>query len=281
MHASQIYAIAPRALPTVVDALVRHGPQNFLKYNLDRPLRLVHWMGQMAHESAGFTRLEENLNYSATRLKQVFPKLSSAECAEIAGNPRATANRVYGGRMGNTDPDDGWRYRGRGLIHLTGRDNYARLTRETGIDLIADPDRAAEPETAITIACAFWRINAINKHADLDDIERVTRVINGGTNGLADRRRLTERARAVLLGPEALRAFVLRKGSKSHAVALLQGELKELGFGIAADGAFGDSTEGHVRKFQNDRGLTVDGIVGPATWRALASALAEARRKRR
>lgn len=277
VFASQIYAIAPRALPEIVDVLIRCSTEHFLRYRIDRPLRFVHWLAQMAHESEGFTRLEENLNYTAARLRAIFPsRVTTAEAEQLARKPRAIANHVYGGRLGNVGPDDGWLYRGRGLTHLTGRDNYRLAGRLIGRDLEARPDDAADPAVALAIACAWWQDRGCNVAADADDVERVTRIINGGVNGLSDRKRLTERARVVFFPPEVPRT--LRSGMSGHDVALLQGELLELGLGGIPDGTFGPATASRVRTLQRESCLTDDGIAGPATRRALQQALTVARR---
>lgn len=152
------------------------------------------FLAQVLHESGMLERLEESLNYSAQRLTQVwprrFPNLDSAY--PYARNPRALANKVYGGRLGNTAPDDGWRYRGRGLIQITGRDNYALMEQITGMSLVSDPDLLLQQEPALRASLAWWEINVPD--AALGDVARVTRVVNGGTLGLAERRRLTQLA---------------------------------------------------------------------------------------
>ncbi len=166
----------------------------------DRPLRLAHFLAQVCHETGGLRILVENLNYSAKRLTEVwpsrFPTLSAA--AAFANNPRALANKVYGGRMGNVDPDDGWTYRGRGLLQITGRDHYAQNGRALGIPLEAHPDLALAPEHALAIALETWRAKGCDAPADADDIVAVTRRINGGLIGLEDRRAWLRKAKAAL-----------------------------------------------------------------------------------
>lgn len=167
------------------------------------PDDLPNFLGQVIHESARLTRLEENLFYSAERLVQVwprrFPTLASAQ--PFARNPRALANKVYGGRMGNTGPDDGWRYRGRGLIQITGRDNYALVEELTGIPVLADPDLLLEQEPALRASVAWWEESVPD--AVLGDSARVTRVVNGGAHGMEERKRLTAVARQILEGAHA------------------------------------------------------------------------------
>jgi putative chitinase len=167
----------------------------------DTQLRLAHWLGQMAHESGGFRHLTESMTYSsATRIRAVwpsrFPTLASAQL--FIRNPEALAERVYGGRMGNTHPGDGFRFRGRGIIHITGRANYATYGEAIGVNLLNHPERAAEPGIAVQIAVAYWQRNGLNAVADRNDIRELTRRINGGFNGMQDRIDRTERARSLL-----------------------------------------------------------------------------------
>jgi putative chitinase len=168
-------------------------------WNITPPRRLPHFLGQISHESSGFTRMVENLNYSAKRLTEVWPnRFPTLEAATpYARNPEALANKTYGGRMGNTEPGDGWKYIGRGLIQLTGRANYKLYGELLGLPLEEDPNLAHWPEPAARIAAAFWSRNNLNALADKDDLTAITRKINGGTAGLADRRIQVERAKSI------------------------------------------------------------------------------------
>lgn len=164
-------------------------------FGLDTPLRRAHFMAQLAHESAGFKRLVENLNYSAEALLRTWPSRFTPESAKAcARQPEKIANTVYAGRLGNDQPGDGWRYRGRGYIQLTGKANYAEFSQRVFGDdrLVHDPHQAAEPAVAMRIAGAYWVAKGLNTLADLDDLEAITRRINGGLHGLADRRRWLE-----------------------------------------------------------------------------------------
>lgn len=176
---------------------------------IDTPLRIAHFLAQVVHESSCLGRVVENMSYSAERLLQVFPRhfASLAEAQAYAGQPERIGSRVYGGRMGNGDEasGDGYRYRGRGLIQLTGKDNYRAFSRWSGVDVLAHPDLVAD-QYAVQSAVYFWDANALNALADLDDIVNLTRRINGGLNGLDDRFRLLERAKAVLAGSVELAA---------------------------------------------------------------------------
>lgn len=150
------------------------------------------FMAQMSHESNGFARLTENLNYKPARLLAIFPaKFESLEDAQaVVGLGQATiAERIYGNRkaLGNIQPGDGYKYRGRGIVQLTGRTNYRQAGKAIGLDLEATPDKAAELEVAIRIAIWFWQAHAIAEPARQGDVKKVTRLINGGTIGLANR----------------------------------------------------------------------------------------------
>ena len=163
--------------------------QVFVKYDLDTPKRQAAFIGQCAVESANFTRLQENLNYSAQRLTQVwpsrFPNISMAE--PYANNPEKLANFVYAGRMGNLQDGDGWKFHGRGLIQLTGRENYANCGSGIGVDLIDNPDLLLTPKYAVLSAGWFWNKKGLNALADTQEYGAMTRRINGGLTGLDER----------------------------------------------------------------------------------------------
>lgn len=169
---------------------------------LDNPRRPAHMFGQCAHESTGFTRKVESLTYTtAERIRLVFGQRrfpSPADAQIYVRQPRLLANKVYGGRMGNTRPNDGWRYRGRGWIQLTGRNNYRLFGASLDMDLDAYPELAATPAGAWKIAGAYLAIRARDgktalEWADLDDTRMVTLIVNGGLAGLADREARTAR----------------------------------------------------------------------------------------
>ncbi|MEX5443425.1 glycoside hydrolase family 19 protein [Acinetobacter schindleri] len=151
------------------------------------------FLAQMDHESGGFGRLTENLNYSKKGLRKTFGKYykTDAQAARDARNPERIANRVYGGRMGNTAKGDGWKYRGRGFIQLTGKANYEAFYKDSGIDVVSNPDLAARPDVAAQIAVWYWNQRVKSKVPG--GVKAVTKAINGGTNGLADRIEKTEK----------------------------------------------------------------------------------------
>jgi putative chitinase len=185
---------------TFASVLGETAAEHFPTYRIETPLRLAHWFAQFAHESAGFLKFEENLRYTAGRLCLVWPKRfpSLAAAAPFANNPEALANNVYGNRLGNDHPGDGWKYRGRGP-QLTGKANYAATASRTGLDLVNNPDLAADPANFVLIACDFWAQTNCNGSADLDDLRGITLKINGGYVGIEERARLLDRAKAVLL----------------------------------------------------------------------------------
>jgi putative chitinase len=163
---------------------------------------LAMWLAQLSVESGGFVRLEENLSYSAPRLVAVWPKRfpDLYAAAPFAGNPRALAEKVYGGRadLGNNEVGDGWRFRGRGYIQTTGRANYGLTGAGLGLDLMTDPDQLSHPAIAARAAGFFWEHHDLGPLARAGDIVGVTRKINGGQIGLADRQAAFMRARSIL-----------------------------------------------------------------------------------
>ena len=163
--------------------------QVFVKYDIGTPKRQAAFIGQCAVESANFTRLQENLNYSAQRLTQVwpsrFPNINMAE--SYAHNPEKLADFVYAGRMGNLQDGDGWKFYGRGLIQLTGRENYANCGSGIGVDLIDNPDLLLTPKYAALSAGWFWNKKGLNPLADAQEYGAMTRRINGGLTGLDER----------------------------------------------------------------------------------------------
>ena len=160
----------------------------FEKYGLTTKLRIAHFMAQIEHES-GLKPIEENLNYSASGLIRVFRKyFTDLEAIQFQKQPEKIANRVYANRMGNTSAGDGWKYRGRGFIQITGKDNYARLSKDTGIDFVNNPDLLLQEANAMISALWFWNSKGLNSFADNNDIVTITKRINGGTIGLKDRK---------------------------------------------------------------------------------------------
>lgn len=157
------------------------------QYEINTSLRIAHFMTQLEHES-GLKPISENLNYSAERLLQIFPKyfISKADADRYARQPDKIANRVYANRIGNGSEvsGEGWKYRGRGFIQLTGKENYYRLYLDTDLDVIKNPDLLLEEPNALISALWFWKTRKLNVLADKDDLVGIRKRVNGGTIGL-------------------------------------------------------------------------------------------------
>jgi putative chitinase len=177
----------------IPDAVIAQIPDAAKKFNISNPLRLAHFLAQCGHESAGFKAIQENLNYSADGLKKIFPKYFPGNLAEgYARNPEKIASKVYGSRMGNGDETtkEGFKFRGRGYIQLTGKDNYTKFAKFIGEDTVGNPDLVATKYPLASAAFFFdsnklWEI--CDKGADDATVTAVTKRVNGGTIGLADR----------------------------------------------------------------------------------------------
>jgi putative chitinase len=161
------------------------------EYEINTSERVAAFLAQCTHESGGFKRLKENLNYRWESLRKVFPKYFPTDelAQEYAHKQEQIANRVYGSRMGNGDESsgDGFRYCGRGLIQLTGRNNYTKFAESIGMAVEEVPSLLETFEGAVKSACWFWKTNNLNQYADAGDILTMTKRINGGTIGLEDR----------------------------------------------------------------------------------------------
>jgi putative chitinase len=175
-----------------VDAL----NETFERFQIDTPMRQASFIGQCSHESANFKVLEENLNYRAATLLKLFPRTAKRtwgftpeEAAAYERQPKKIANRIYGNRMNNRDEasGDGFRFRGRGILQLTGAANYHHASKALGADFIMEPDLVATPKYAAMTAGWFWNTHKINQFADVQDWVTMTKRINGGTIGLDDR----------------------------------------------------------------------------------------------
>jgi putative chitinase len=172
----------------------------FQRYDINTPLRMAAFIGQCHHESGGFNTLHENLNYSAAGLCKTWPsRFPTLEAAQPYNrNPDMVANKVYSGRMGNTEAGDGALYIGRGCIQLTGKTSYTLAGDALGVDFMHSPDLVAVPKYAALTAGWFWNKRGLNKEADAKDYEGMTKKINGGIIGLADRVALIDAALSVL-----------------------------------------------------------------------------------
>ncbi|CAB4166669.1 COG3179 Predicted chitinase [uncultured Caudovirales phage] len=247
------------------------------KYDITTDQRIAGFISQCAHESMDFNAMSENLSYREETLNKVFPRYFSPgkrNAAEYARNPEKIANYVYmdefrTSKLGNTQPGDGWRFRGRGLKQLTGRDNYTRFAKDYNMTAEEAAVWVETKEGALASALWFWNTNKLNAIADTGNVAALTKKINGGDIGLADRQARYAKAMAALGGkitasaPAAAPAAsggVLRRGSKGDDVKKMQAKL-----GLTADGDFGPGTEAALKKWQAANGLTADGVAGPKT----------------
>lgn len=183
----------PKAKAGVFEAL-----QKLPLYDIDSKERIAMFLAQCGHESAGFSVLSENLNYSSKALRAVFSKYFKTQAAadEYARQPEKIANRVYANRMGNgpESSGDGWKYRGRGCIQLTGKDNYIKFAQDFNKpEVIYNPELVSTPEYAVLSAIWFWNKNDLNRYADAHDVKGITKRINGGLNGYDDRNALYQK----------------------------------------------------------------------------------------
>lgn len=189
-------------------------------HGIDTRLRIAHFLAQVAHESMLFKAVSENLNYSAGGLLKVFPKyFKTPDMANgYARKPERIANRVYANRMGNGDESsgDGFRYRGRGLVQLTGKNNYRAFSRWIGKDCVAEPDLVADRFAAHS-AVFYWESNGLNALADTDNLKTITMRVNGGLNGYDDRRNLLMKAKRALSRLPAAAAAALARASTGPA----------------------------------------------------------------
>jgi putative chitinase len=174
--------------------------ETFAKYDISTPERQASFIGQCAHESGNFKTLQENLNYSAEGLMKTWPsRFPTKEVADqYARQPAKIAGKVYNGRLGNTSEEEAAKYLGRGLIQLTGKENYANCGLGLGVDLVGNPDWLLDPKYAALSAGWFWNKKGLNALADSQDLETMTKRINGGLIGLDDRKAKIAKALSVL-----------------------------------------------------------------------------------
>ena len=249
------------------------------KYNITTDKRIAGFISQCAHESMDFRVLQENLNYKEATLLKVFPRYfgpGKENAAEYAGKPEKIANYVYmdknrskGGALGNVKDGDGWLFSGKGLKQVTGRANTTAFGKTVGMTAEEAAAYLLTKKGALESALWFWNSRNLNEVADTGDQVRLTKIINGGDIGLADRQARYARAMAALGGKIEVSinsqitdavTQVLRRGSKGDMVKKMQAKL-----GLTADGDFGPGTEAALKKWQTANGLTADGVAGPKT----------------
>ena len=250
--------VTPKGNRVIIDQIAEPLDKWLPQYEVNTYLRICHFLSQVAHESDGFNTLHEYWGPT-------------------------DAQKRYEGRkdLGNTEKGDGKRYMGRGLIQLTGRANYRQYGKRIGVDLENNPELAADPENSVKLALEYWKIKGLNQYADQDDILTITKRINGGTNGFADRQKCLAKAKSMIpkdmkfetITPAADPAVwiptmvivVAKKGDNSPYVKDLQNMLIKKGAKITADGVFGDGTERAVRDYQANNGLNITGQIDTNT----------------
>lgn len=247
--------LAPRANDAIITHLAENLDAQLSIYGINTYLRICHFLAQAAHESAGFKVLEEYASGAA-----------------------------YEGRkdLGNVKPGDGKRYKGRGIFQLTGRANYRVMGQKLGVNLEGNPALASDPLISIKTACEYWNSRNLSAYADLDDVMTITKRINGGYNGLDDRKLYLQRVKTIIpkrvkmstaestepvaeVKTPKLNIVVAKRGDVSDYVHSLQDMLFRKGIVILADGNFGPATEAAVKQFQTKSGLPATGKIDTDT----------------
>ncbi len=262
---------------------IRKGDRLFEAHGITTPLRMSHFLAQALHETGGFTILRENMNYSAPRLVEIFgvhhhsAAVTAVEAENLARHPEKIAERVYGlgnrrkaRELGNTEPGDGFRYRGNGVLQTTGRTNHRRMGAACGVDFEGKPGLVIVPEHALKPALHEWTENNLNHSADKNDIRTITRRINGGLIGFADREAWFNKV-WTLLKTDSQPEEAWEASQEDDNVTWLQRVLNDLGATpkLVVDGLHGPATRKAVKAFQVAAGLVVDGIPGPVTEAAI------------
>lgn len=277
LTAEQLSAILPnnKEIKSWHDAMLKILP----KYEITSKNRIAAFLSQTGHESLDYTILSENLNYSAKGLDTVFAKYfknAGRDANLFARQPEKIANIVYANRLGNGDTasGDGWKYRGRGIIQLTGYSNYKAFADYIGKTVEETIQYVQTKEGALESAAWFWNSRNISKVADTGDVVAVTKLINGGTHGLPDRTKRYNNALKVLnlLNDVVVeqnvviknKIPVIRLGSSGEAVSKVQEYLK-----IPVTGIFDQKTHDSLVKWQKYNGLASDGIAGPNTYKKM------------
>ena len=258
-----------KMIPTNSEPEIWHSfcMEYFEKYEINTQNRIAGFFAQGAHESGDFKTLFENLNYSWERLRVVFPRYfpSDAFAKDYHRNPQKIANRVYDdalrtNKIGNNQPGDGWRFRGRGIFQLTGRFNYDSFAKSVGMTAEEASAYLGTKRGAFESACWFWKSRNLNNFADTDSITAMSKAINGGDNGLTDRINKYNRNKKILETTEKVPSIrLLSKGSKGDDVRKIQ---SKLGFtGRDLDGIYGNMTQNAVRSWQRSNEQPVTGSL--------------------
>jgi putative chitinase len=272
----RIAPIVPRALEDYRQA-IRRGGALFDDNGITTPLRMAHFFAQVLHETGGLRIRRESMDYSAGRLFEIFgvnnhsAAITHEEAFDLAHNEEQIAERVYGlgnphkaGELGNTERGDGFRYRGNGLLQMTGRGAHQEAGRAVGVDFENNPDLATTPDHALKPALFEWTKDGLNPFADRNDIRTITLRINGGFIGLTERRVWFNKI-FPLLQPGATPEGLI--GDPDDDVRSLQRDLNTLGADpkLDVDGRYGAKTRSAVGNFQASAGIVADGIAGPVT----------------
>ena len=261
-------------VPGLVEGIAASAPAVFAKYGLTDDLLVAHAMAQFSHECGAGNEVVENLNYSAQGLMNTWPsRFNAAKAAAFAHQPQKIANEVYNGRMGNAaGSNDGWTYRGRGGAQTTGREGYQKLKDKTGVDVIGNADLINDPAQFLECAAADFIICGCLPFAAADDVQGVTKHLNGGFIGL------DQRIAWLASGKTALSSAA---PAPMHSTSWLQQSLNKLGTDpiLSTDGKFGPLTSAAVKEFQQAHGLPADGATSPETFAAIETAVAGSARK--
>lgn len=243
--------LAPKGNAKIMSELAAHLDTYLPKYEVNTYLRLCHFIAQAAHESAGFKTLEEYASGAA-----------------------------YEGRkdLGNIVKGDGKRYKGRGIFQLTGRANYKTIGDKIGVNLVDNPTLAATGEISVQTALEYWKSRSLNALADKDDVLGITKKINGGTNGLDDRKNYLAKAKQIIPqdiketptpaanpAPQTLNIVMAKQGDRSQYVRDLQNMLVKKGYKVAADGIYGPGTTTAVKDFQSKNNIEISGNIDTNT----------------
>lgn len=280
-----LHRLWPHALPGMVEGVASASAVTLARYGITTRIDLVDFIAECSEETGAMTRVVESGAYSAERAHAVWPGLfpNAAAAVPFVVSERLLFNKTYGGRVGNRrGTDDGYNFRGRGMIQLTGRSWYEKVGVESGLDLVGNPDLVASPAHILECAAAYWKLAGVSRLANAGDFEGEVRRVNGALTNLAERLRWRALCQQVLTpqaimdgGDEAPPAppAVGERGS----ISWVQASLNALGADppLVLDGLDGRDTRFAVRNFQRKHGLVVDGDAGPKTCAALVKAIAE------
>lgn len=285
------HTVAPSAKQNYADGFAS-SQSLFDQFAISTPLHVAHFLAQVLHETGGGTVLFENLTYrTPERLLQIFgigrhsAAIRPGEVNGLIGNPQALAERVYGlgnprkaKELGNIHPGDGYRYRGAGALQTTGGANYKKMGDLSGVDFHSQPDLIVAPEHVLKPALHAWDLGKLNNAADKNDIRTITRVINGGYNGIAERQQWFDKVWRVVNATAAPQE-AFRAAKPDSSTRWLQQALDDLGYQpkITVDGRYGPQTTAAVKWFQQLASVAVDGVAGDVTRAAIKLRLAAIR----